>query len=113
MRKVLSVLTISAVFALVALADSWSGRLIDSNCYDQQKKADACDATSQTTSFALAASAGVFKLDAAGNSKAATALASRADRSTDPSKAPSKQVMAKVEGTQKAGVITVESLDIQ
>ena len=113
MRKVLVVLAISAMCSMVALAENWSGRLLDSSCYDQQKKADSCDATSQTTSFALAAPGGVFKLNAEGNSKAATALKSRADRSTDPAKGQPKQVMAKVEGTQKGGTIDVESIDIQ
>lgn len=113
MHKVLGLVAISALFSTLALAENWSGRLLDSTCYDQQKKVDSCDATSRTTAFALSASGGVFKLDAAGNAKAATALKSRADRSTDPTKAQSKEVMAKVEGTQKAGVIMVESIDIE
>jgi len=113
MRKVLSVLTVSTVFSVVALADSWSGRLLDSGCYDQQKKADACDASSQTTAFALEVSGKVYKLDTVGNAKANTALKSRADRSADPGKAAAKQVMAKVEGTEKSGTITVDSIDVQ
>jgi hypothetical protein len=113
MRKVLFLLTISAVFSMVALAENWSGRLLDSGCYDQQKKVDSCDATSQTTAFALDVSGKVYKLDAAGNAKATSALRSRADRSADPTKAQAKQVMAKVEGTEKTGIIAVETIDVQ
>jgi hypothetical protein len=98
---------------MLALADSYSGKLLDATCYDQQKKAAACDATSTTTAFALEASGTVYKLDAAGNAKAADALKSRADRATDPSKSQAKQVMAKVDGTEKGGIITVEKIDVQ
>jgi hypothetical protein len=113
MRRVLSILAFSAVFSMLALADSWSGRLIDAGCYNQQKKADGCDATSATTAFALDVSGKIFKLDAPGNAKASTALKSRADRAADPNKPQSNQVMAKVEGTEKSGTIAVENIDVQ
>jgi hypothetical protein len=54
----------------------------------------------------------VYKLDSAGNAKASAALKGRADR-VDPSKPQSKDVMAKVEGTEKGGTITVISIDVQ
>lgn len=113
MRRLLSLLALSAVFSMLALADSWSGKLLDATCYDQQKKVAGCDATSTTTAFALEVSGTVYKLDPAGNSKAATALKNRADRAVDPTKPESKQVMAKIDGTEKGGVITVENIDIQ
>jgi len=113
MRRVLSLLAFTAVFSMLALADSYSGKLLDATCYDQQKKAAACDATSTTTAFALEASGTVYKLDAPGNAKASAALKSRSDRAADPSKPESKQVMAKVNGTEKAGTIEVESIDVQ
>lgn len=112
MRRILALFAFSAVFSMLALAESWSGRLLDSSCYDQQKKADTCDATSTTTSFSLSVSGAVYKLDAAGNSKVTAALKNRADRS-EPGKAPSKEVMAKVDGKLTGSTITVESIDIQ
>jgi hypothetical protein len=113
MRRVLFVLAFSAVFSMLALAENWSGKLLDATCYDQQKKAASCDATSATTAFALDASGTIYKLDADGNSKAADALKNRADRAADPSKPASTHVMAKVQGTEKGGIITVESIDVQ
>jgi hypothetical protein len=113
MVRVLLVVAFSAVFSTLALAESWSGRLLDGTCYEHQKKATGCEATSTTTAFALEASGTVYKLDAAGNSKASEALKNRADRAADPTKPESKQVMAKVEGTEKSGVIAVESIDVQ
>jgi hypothetical protein len=97
---------------MLALAESWSGKLVDASCYDQQKKAAGCDATSKTTAFGIEASGMVYKLDRAGNTKAAAALKNRADRA-DPSKPQATEVMAKVDGTEKGGTITVESIDVQ
>lgn len=113
MRRVLTVLAFSAVFSMLALAENWSGRLLDVACYDQQKKADSCDATSKTTAFAIDVSGMIYKLDGAGNTKASTALKNRADRSTDPTKPLSQQVMAQVNGTEKGGTITVESIEVR
>jgi len=113
MVRVLLVVAFSTVFSMLALAESWSGRLLDGACYEHQKKVAACDPTSTTTAFALEASGTVYKLDAAGNSKASEALKNRADRAADPAKPESKQVMAKVEGAEKSGVIAVESIDVQ
>jgi hypothetical protein len=98
---------------MLALADSYSGKLLDATCYDQQKKVALCDATNTTTAFALEASGTVYKLDATGNTKASAALKNRGDRAADPGKPDSKQVMAKVTGTEKAGTIEVESIDVQ
>ena len=113
MGRILSVVALSAVFSMLALAESWSGKLVDYTCYEQQKKVAACDPTSTTTAFALEASGTVYKLDSAGNSKASEALKNRADRAADPTKPQPKQVMAKVDGTEKGGMIAVESIDVQ
>ena len=112
MRRSLSLVAASAVFSMFAFAESYSGKLLDAACYDQQKKASACDATSNSTAFAIEVSGTVYKLDRAGNSKASAALKNRADR-TDPSKQQSKEVMAKVDGSEKSGTITVENIDVQ
>lgn len=112
MRRFVSTAALFGVFSMAALAESYSGRLLDASCYDQQKKASACDVTSTTASFAIDASGTVYKLDSAGNTKASAALKNRADR-VDPSKPQSKQVMAKIDGTEKGGTITVSSIDVQ
>ena len=95
-----------------SLAETYSGKLLDASCYNQQKKVVSCDATSSTTAFALAVSGTVYKLDSGGNSKASAALKDRADRS-DPNKPQPKAVMATVNGTEKGGIIAVESIDMQ
>ena len=113
MTRIASLLMLSAVFSMSALAATWSGKLLDSSCYDKEKKADACTANTQTTAFALDVNGRIYKLDDTGNSKAADALKNRADRATDPAKPESNEVMAKVTGTETGGTITVESIDVR
>ena len=97
---------------MCALAANYSGKLLDASCYDQQKKADSCNATSSTTAFAIEVSGTVYKLDSAGNTKASAAIKNRADRS-DPSKPQSGEIIAKVDGAEKGGIISVESIEVQ
>lgn len=112
MRRVLSLVAVSAMFSILAFAESWSGSLIDAACYDQKGQADTCAATSGTTAFALVSGNKIYKLDAEGNEQASEALKSRADRSTDPDKPSTGKIMARVTGKEEGGVITVESLEV-
>src|SRR5690349_1002527 len=54
MRKLGSVCAFVAVFAGLALAENFTGRLLDAACYDRSKTAKGCDANSSTTQFLLA-----------------------------------------------------------
>ncbi len=120
MRKVITLLAVPVVFSAVALADNWSGKLLDASCYDRQnqqtkdveKSAEACAATGQTTAFAIHASGKVLRLDAEGNTKAKTALSSRADRAV-PGAPASKSVDAMVSGTDSSGTIAVTTVEIR
>ncbi len=104
-----------AGLSIAAHAEDWTGKLIDATCNDQgkQEKTVSCDATAATTAFALDVSGKIFKLDAAGNAKAATALKYRADPAPDPSKPRLPEVKAKVTGTEAGGMILVESIGLQ
>ena len=114
MRRLVTCCACFVVFSALALAESWSGRLVDSACYDQQKSATACDPSASTTSFALVVSGQAYKLDNAGNSKAAEALKNRADRSANPNKPSTGAVSAKVTGNKEGdGTIKVDSIDVQ
>jgi hypothetical protein len=116
MKKVLTLFAVTAAFAF---ADNWSGTLIDQSCYDQQnselkdsmKAADACAANSTSNAFALEVGGKVYKLDAASSAKAAAAFKNRADR-TAPGEKPGK-IMAKVSGTESAGTIKADSVELQ
>jgi len=114
MRKTCFLLALSTMtLASLAFAESWSGQLIDSGCYDKQQSATGCDATGATKSFALNVSGKVYKLDASGNQKATAALKNRADRAADPSKPQSTEIMAKVDGTEHDGTIAAQTIDVQ
>ena len=98
----------------LALAENFTGNLIDLSCYDAKKDANACEAASTTTKFGLAASGKLYKLDETGNSKAAEAMRSRADRSADPNKAAKGGVIAKVTGSKGADdTLKVETIEVQ
>lgn len=97
---------------MLALAESYSGKLLDAPCYDTQKKVASCEATGKTTAFAIEVEGTVYKLDRIGNDKAAMAFRNRADRS-DPNQPQSKEVMARVDGTERGGTIVVENIDVK
>jgi len=99
------------------MAETWTGRLMDANCIDQQQKgagANACDPTSATTAFVIVVSGQAYKLDDAGNAKAADALKTRADRSAEPNKPASTQVAARVTGTKDGeNTVKVDTIEVQ
>ena len=113
MRRILTLCAFVAVFSALALAETWTGRLVDANCATQQKAATTCDPTSSTTAFAIVVSGQTYKFDDAGNQKAAEALKTRADRSSDPNKPASPQIMAKVTGAKDGEALKVEAIEVQ
>jgi hypothetical protein len=116
MRRLLILTTFTGLFAVLGLAESYAGKLIDASCLDKPNPTVAtCQPSSSTRTFALVDdSQKVYKLDQKGNSKAADALKNRADRSADPN-ATSKGdvVVAKITGTMNDGIVTVEAIEIQ
>jgi len=113
MKRTLYALTLLAGLSMSAVAEDWSGKLIDATCNDQkqQEKTVSCDATIATTAFALDVQGKIYKLDPPGNIKAATALKYRAEPA-DSSQA-SSEVKAKVTGTEAGGMILVETIGLQ
>ena len=113
MRKLYLLCASISVTAGLALAEDWTGRLIDASCYAQNKTAKPCDASGSTTSFLLDVNGKVYKLDASGNSKAADALKNRADRSA-PGAAAGGPVNAKVAGSvEGTDSIKVDKIEVQ
>jgi len=111
MRRVFRLSAFLVVVSALAFAETWSGKLVDAACADQQK-AEACAPTASTTAFALKAGGKVLKLDAAGNTKAAEALKS-GENSADRAKNPSKEVNATVQGTLSEDMIKVDSIEVR
>ena len=116
MRRLLLLTAFLGAFAALGLAETYSGKLIDVSCLTQQKPTiQTCQPTASTTAFALVDdNSRVYKLDEAGNAKAANALKGRADRSADPN-APktATAVMAKITGTMNGNIIAVDQIEVQ
>jgi hypothetical protein len=115
MRKLLALCVLVGAFSFMALAEDFSGHLLDAACYQQSKTAKGCDATSQTSQFALNSSGKVYMLDNAGNAKAADAMKSHAERSANPNQpsAAAGPVNAKVSATADGDTLKVTSIQIQ
>jgi hypothetical protein len=104
------------VFATISFGDSWSGKLLDARCVERSqqnpdrnsKKAGdppTCTASSSTGTFALQTSDGkIYRLDATGNSKAATALRGNPDN-----KSPEADVAGALEGQ----ILKVDSISVR
>jgi hypothetical protein len=113
MRKAIRLTAFVAFVSALAYAETWTGKLVDASCAEQQKNA-ACTPTASTSSYALQSSGKLMKLDAEGNSKAAAALRENqngANRAKDP-KAPT-EVTATVTGTMSGDEIKVESIQVK
>ena len=113
MQRLLVLTALAALTSALALAETWTGRLVDAGCAAQQKDA-ACAPTTSTTSFAIDASGTMLKLNVEGNKKAAEALKKSnngANREKD-ADAQKSEVTATIQGTLKEGEIDVESIEV-
>lgn len=114
MRRLLTFAASVAFFSALALAETWNGKLIDATCMDQQKNMTSCSPSGTTTAFLVSVDGKTYRLDDAGNAKAAEALKNRADRSANPNApAASKDVTAKISGTKDGDTIKVETIEVQ
>jgi hypothetical protein len=114
MRSIVKLAALTAICAAFACAESWSGRLLDASCVDQQKAA-TCDPTTATVAFAINVSGKVYKLDDVGNAKAVEAMKARGSKDAGPAApAPaSTAITAKVGGTLEGEIVKVESIQLQ
>jgi hypothetical protein len=114
MRKLLSLCGLAAVLCTLALADNWTGKLIDAGCYAQNKTAKSCDATGNTTAFLLDVSGKVYRFDDTGNAKAVEAMKSHAERSANPNQPSAGSVNAKVSAVKDGeDALKVDMVEIQ
>jgi hypothetical protein len=102
-----------AFFSALALAETWSGKLFDAVCMEQQKGMQVCSPTATTTAFLILVDGKSFKLDDTGNTKAAEALKNRADRTAPGSPEITPDVTAKVSGTKDGEIIKVDTIEVK
>ena len=108
MKHIVKFALLFSVTSVLCLADSWSGKLVDSSCKAKAQASGekmSCSATQATTTFGIELADGkVLHLDAEGNAKAADAI--KNSKATDPT--------VSVTGSADAsGKVKVESIKIQ
>lgn len=120
MRQLLTLLALATGCVGLACAESFSGTLLDASCYAQnqqnqqnQQTMQTCAPTSSTSSFAIQVAGKVYQLDSNGNTKAAEAMKSRADRSANPNSTTTSSVVASVTGTREGDTINVQTINVQ
>lgn len=107
MNRITVIGAIVCASAGLALAENWTGKLIDANCKpsstSEGNQSATCAPTSSTKVFAIQTPDGkVYRLDSAGNSKAAEMI------KKDPSKTD-----VSVSGTLDGQMVKVESISGQ
>ena len=112
MQKMLRMCSIASLLAGFAIAETYSGRLLDATCVEEAKSRN-CDPTGNSTAFVAVVEGKVLKLDDAGNAKAVRALRNRSDREKDPNSPASSAVMAKITGSAEGDVIRVDAIQVQ
>ena len=116
MRRFLTLTTIVGLFAALALADMFNGKLIDATCLDKPNPTLAtCQPSGSTSTFALVDdSQKIYKLDDQGNAKAAEALKGRPAQPANPSTSGKTDVvLAKITGTSNGSVVAVETIEVK
>jgi hypothetical protein len=114
MRKLLTLCGIVTAFSALALADNWSGKLLDASCYEKHQSQESCEAKASTTAFLLDVNGTVYHLTEGSNNMISEAMKSRADRSRNPDTPPKGIVNAKVTGTLTGkDHIKIETIEIQ
>jgi hypothetical protein len=104
MRKLL---VISAISMVSAMADTWTGSVVDVMCKgkDLANHTKSCNVSCAAGGFGLVLSDGKFvKFNETGNAKALAAIKATAKE---------KDLKAKVTGTLDGEVIKVQSIEIQ
>jgi hypothetical protein len=108
MKKVISLAAMFLIVAAVALAQTFSGRLVDAVCKASNEGQDSftasCGATAQTHLFAIELTdAKVLTLDAAGNEKASNAIKD----------AKKSDLRAVVTGSLEGQIVKVDTLEVR
>jgi hypothetical protein len=113
MRRFVTLAASATLFSVLAFADTFTGRLVDANCANQDKTAKECDAGSATTAFLLIVNGKAYQLDNDGNQKVMAAMKDRADRSANPNAQAPSTINAKISGDKAGDVIKVTTVELQ
>ena len=74
MRKLMTIFTMLGALSGLGLAETWSGTLLDADCYHRHQDTKACDAKRSTTAFLLDSNGVKYRLDFRSNDEARSAV---------------------------------------
>jgi hypothetical protein len=108
MTRITSLAAVLSMAAGLAFAGTWTGKLVDADCWGKLSRNNSqpaeCTPTATTRKFAIQTTDGkVFKLDSAGNTKAAEAIKGN----TKPN------LRATVNGESHGRTVKVETISVQ
>lgn len=98
MRKLIFTCAMFGALSGIALAETWSGTLLDANCLHGHHASRACNARPKTTSFVLDSNGTRYRLDARTNDAAHSAMLDRADKASNPYATKAVPVQATITG---------------
>lgn len=98
MRKLITTCAMFGALAGVAMAETWSGTLMDANCLHRHHATRSCDARPRTTAFVLDQNGTRYRLDGRSNDAAHSAMLSRADKTNNPDATKAVPVQATITG---------------
>jgi hypothetical protein len=114
MRRLLTICAVFVGLSTLALANSWSGRLLDESCYNRHQSKHGCNARASSGSYVLATKGSVYRFTAGSNDGISRTLQSRHSR-RNPGRSPrGSPVWAGVVGTENdKGRIRVDRIGLQ
>lgn len=98
MRKLITACAMFGALSGVALAETWSGTLLDANCLQRHHAERSCDARSSTTAFVLDDNGTRYRLDGRSNYDAHSAMQERSDKASNPDATKAVPVHAQITG---------------
>jgi len=119
MKTIAKILPVFCLGSMLCLAETFSGKVVDAACKDQNatppaaqstnppsaQTTNACEPTASTSSFGIELSDGkVLKLDGAGNTKVADMLKNSSNKSS---------LQATVTGSLDGQTVKVDTVDIK
>jgi hypothetical protein len=114
MRKLITTCAMFGALSGVALAETFSGTLLDANCLQRHHATRSCDAKPSTMAFVLDSNGTRYRLDGRSNDAAHSAMRSRADKAWNPDATKAVPVQATITGhIRRNGKIRADVVGVQ
>ena len=114
MRKLLTIGAMFAGLSGLAMAESWSGMLLDQGCAHHKDSTKSCIAKPSSAGYVLDVNGQQYKFDTKSNDMVRRVLESRRDRSADHHELKSEPVNADITGRLgDSGHIHADKIEIR